>query len=175
MARSGRLGTKSWTGPSPSRFHGKASSASRTRRGLFHEARAAAQLQHSNIVSVHEVGRDSGSIYIVSDYIRGVTLDDWLSGRHPTTHESAALCRTIANALHHAHEAGVVHRDLKPANIMMDGDDEPHLMDFGLARRDTEGLTVTHDGQIMGTPAYMSPERRGGTSIKQTDEATSTH
>ena len=89
---------------------------------FLREARAAAQLAHPNIVSVHEVGRDGDSIYIVSDFVRGVTLADWLTGQQPSGREAAELCAKMADALHHAHEKGVVHRDLKPANIMLDGD-----------------------------------------------------
>jgi serine/threonine-protein kinase len=69
---------------------------------FFREARAAAQLRHPNIVSVHEVGRDGDSVYIVSDFIRGVTLGDWLTGQHATNREAAELCAKIADALHHA-------------------------------------------------------------------------
>jgi tetratricopeptide (TPR) repeat protein len=129
---------------------------------FFHEARAAAQLRHANIVSIHEVGREGNSVYIVSDFVHGVTLGDWLTSQKPTIREAAELCAKIADALHHAHQAGVVHRDLKPANIMIDGDGEPHLTDFGLARRDVGELTVTLDGQVLGTPAYMSPEQAQG-------------
>ncbi|HEY3393452.1 MAG TPA: protein kinase [Lacipirellulaceae bacterium] len=129
---------------------------------FFREARAAAQLQHPNIVSVHEVGRDGESVYIVSDFVRGVTLGDWLTGQQLTNREAAELCAKIAGALHHAHQQGVVHRDLKPANIIMDYDGEPHLMDFGLARREAGEVTMTTDGQVLGTPAYMSPEQAEG-------------
>jgi WD40 repeat protein len=129
---------------------------------FFREARAAAQLRHPNIVSVHEVGRDGDSVYIVSDFVRGVTLGDWLTGQQLTNREAAELCAKIADALDHAHEQGVVHRDLKPANIMIDDDSQPHLMDFGLARRDAGEITVTMDGQVLGTPAYMSPEQAQG-------------
>ncbi|HEX3600640.1 MAG TPA: protein kinase [Lacipirellulaceae bacterium] len=129
---------------------------------FFREARAAAQLRHPHIVSVHEVGRDGDSIYIVSDFVRGVTLGDWLTGQQLTSREAAELCGMIADALHHAHEQGVVHRDLKPANIIIDGDGQPHLMDFGLARRDAGEVSVTMDGQVLGTPAYMSPEQAEG-------------
>jgi WD40 repeat protein/tRNA A-37 threonylcarbamoyl transferase component Bud32 len=129
---------------------------------FFREARAAAQLRHPNIVSIHEVGRDGDSIYIVSDFVRGVTLSDWLSGQRLTNREAAELCAKIADALQHAHENGVVHRDLKPANVMIDSEVEPHLMDFGLARRETGEVTVTMDGHVLGTPAYMSPEQAEG-------------
>jgi tetratricopeptide (TPR) repeat protein len=133
---------------------------------FFREARTAAQLRHPNIVSVHEVGRDGDSIYIVSDFIRGVTLGDWLAGRQVSSREAAELCARIAEALHHAHEQGIVHRDLKPANIMLDDLREPHLMDFGLARREAGEATVTMDGQVIGTPAYMSPEQAQGEAHK---------
>ncbi len=129
---------------------------------FFREARAAAQLRHPNIVSVHEVGRDGDSVYIVSDFVGGATLGEWLTGQQLTNREAAELCAKIADALHHAHEQGVVHRDLKPANIIIDGEGEPHLTDFGLARRDVGEITVTMDGQVLGTPAYMSPEQAQG-------------
>jgi ribosomal protein S27E len=129
---------------------------------FFKEARAAAQLRHPNIVSVHEVGRDGDSVYIISDFVRGTTLDNWLSAQQPTNREAAQLCARIAAALEHAHQHGVVHRDLKPANIIIDRDNEPHLMDFGLARREAGEVTVTMEGQLLGTPAYMSPEQAAG-------------
>lgn len=129
---------------------------------FLREARAAAQLRHPNIVSVHEVGRDEHTIFIVSDYIRGVSLAEWLTARQLTDVEAAQLCTTIAEALHHAHEAGVVHRDLKPGNIMIDEVGEPHIMDFGLARREAGDATMTIDGRVLGSPAYMSPEQARG-------------
>jgi tetratricopeptide (TPR) repeat protein len=131
---------------------------------FFREARAAAQLRHPNIVSVHEVGRDGDSIYIVSDFVRGTTLGDWLTSQKLSSREAAEQCTKIADALHHAHEQGVVHRDLKPANIMVDVEDRPHIMDFGLARREVGEISVTLDGHILGTPAYMSPEQAEGRS-----------
>lgn len=131
---------------------------------FLREARAAAQLRHPNIVSVHEVGREGDTVYIVSDLVRGITLGDFLTGQQISSREAAQICAKVADALHHAHEQGVVHRDLKPANIMMDGAGEPHLMDFGLARRAVGEVTVTIEGQVVGTPAYMSPEQAQGES-----------
>jgi tetratricopeptide (TPR) repeat protein len=133
---------------------------------FFREARAAAQLRHPNIVCVYEVGRDGDSIYIVSDFVRGATLDDWLQGQKLTSREASELCAKIADALQHAHDQGVVHRDLKPANVIIDGNSEPHLMDFGLARREVGEVTVTVAGQVLGTPAYMSPEQAQGEAHK---------
>jgi serine/threonine protein kinase/formylglycine-generating enzyme required for sulfatase activity len=131
---------------------------------FIREARAAAQLKHPNIVSVHEVGRENGQVYIVSDLVDGLSLSDWLSAQKLTSREAAELCAKVAEALHHAHQAGVVHRDLKPANILMDAEDEPHITDFGLAKRDAGEITMTTDGQVLGTPAYMSPEQAKGES-----------
>lgn len=131
---------------------------------FLREARAAAKLNHPNIVGVHEVGRDGETVYIVSDFIQGVTLSDWLTGQRLTCRESAELCVALADGLHHAHEAGVVHRDLKPGNIMMDADGAAYITDFGLAKRDAPDATVTTRGTVVGTPSYMSPEQAAGES-----------
>lgn len=133
---------------------------------FLRDARAAAQLKHPNIVSVHEVGKQDDTIYIVSDFVDGVTLKEWTAEKQLTPKEAAALCIKIAKALHHAHEAGVIHRDLKPGNIMMDNGGEPHIVDFGLAKRDAGEITMTVEGQILGTPAYMSPEQARGEGYK---------
>jgi WD40 repeat protein len=128
------------------------------------EARAAAQLRHPNIVTVYEVGREGDTIFIVSEYVEGVTLADWLTAKRSSAREAAELCARVADALHHAHEAGVVHRDLKPSNIILDDRGEPHIMDFGLARREAAEVTMTMEGRILGTPAYMAPEQAKGES-----------
>ncbi|MEX0676850.1 MAG: protein kinase [Pirellulales bacterium] len=132
------------------------------REVFLREARAAAQLQHPHIVPVHEVGRDGDTIYIVSDFVDGASLKEWLTGQRPTIRESAELCVKVGEALHHAHEAGVIHRDLKPGNIMLDRDGHPHIMDFGLAKREAGEITMTVEGHVMGTPGYMSPEQAEG-------------
>ncbi len=129
---------------------------------FLRDARAAAQLNHPRIAGVHEVGRESDTVYIVTDYIDGANLSEWLTGQRLTSREAAELVVKIAEALHHAHEAGVVHRDLKPSNIMLDRDGEPHVIDFGLARRETGEIAMTVEGQVLGTPAYMSPEQARG-------------
>ncbi|HMP05731.1 MAG TPA: serine/threonine-protein kinase [Lacipirellulaceae bacterium] len=131
---------------------------------FFREARAAAQLRHRHIVPVYEVGRHEDAIFIVSELVRGVDFGEWLSAKKMSPREAAEICRKVALALHHAHEHGVIHRDLKPANIMIDDEGEPNLMDFGLAKRDVNEITMTVDGQVLGTPAYMSPEQAGGKS-----------
>jgi WD40 repeat protein/tRNA A-37 threonylcarbamoyl transferase component Bud32 len=129
---------------------------------FLRDARAAAQLKHAGIVSVHEIGRDDNTVYIVSDYVEGANLKEWLTSQRLSFRESAELVVRIAEAVHHAHKAGVVHRDLKPGNIMMDADGQPHVIDFGLAKREAGEITMTIDGHILGTPAYMSPEQARG-------------
>ena len=129
---------------------------------FLREARAAAQLHHPNIVSVHEVGLADEFVYIVSDFIEGLSLDNWLAEQRPSNRDSARLCAQVGEALHHAHQQGIIHRDLKPGNILMDRMGEPHITDFGLAKRETSDVTTTLEGQILGTPAYMSPEQAKG-------------
>ena len=129
---------------------------------FFREARAAAQLRHPHIVSVHEVGRADDAVYIISDFVEGANLKEYLSGGQLTATEAVALCSKIARAIQHAHDAGVIHRDLKPGNVMIDVAGEPHIMDFGLAKREAGEITMTLDGRLLGTPAYMPPEQARG-------------
>ncbi|HXF18680.1 MAG TPA: serine/threonine-protein kinase [Burkholderiales bacterium] len=129
---------------------------------FLRDARAAAQLRHPNVVAVHEVGHDNGSVYIVSDFIEGVNLKQWLTDQQLSLMEAVELLIRIAEAVQHAHDHGVIHRDLKPANILMDRDGQPHVADFGLAKHEAGEVTMTVSGQIMGTPAYMSPEQAEG-------------
>lgn len=136
---------------------------SQNEMGLFiQEARAAAQLNHPNIVSVHEAGREANTVYIVSDYIEGVTLSEYLAETRIKPREAAKICGRISAALEHAHERGIIHRDLKPGNILIDEKGEPHIMDFGLARQESAEQTVMAEGQLIGTPAYMPPEQATG-------------
>ena len=129
---------------------------------FFREARAAARLRHPYIVSVHEVGRDGSVVYIVSDFIEGQPLDARLRDGRFAPREAVELTIKVAEALEHSHRAGVIHRDLKPGNILLDAVGGPHITDFGLARRETGEATMTVEGQILGTPAYMSPEQAKG-------------
>lgn len=129
---------------------------------FFREARSAAQLRHPNIVPVYEVGKEGETIFIVCAFVRGVSLSDLLTSRRLDFREACLITQTMANALHHAHEHGIIHRDLKPSNVMLDQAQVPYLMDFGLAKRDVNEITMTVEGQILGTPAYMSPEQAMG-------------
>jgi tRNA A-37 threonylcarbamoyl transferase component Bud32 len=140
------------------------------------EARAAAQLRHPGIVPVHEVVTLDDLPVLVADFVTGVSLHDLLAARPLTFAEAAGLLADIAEAVHYAHSMGVIHRDLKPGNIMLPFEPtttaaegrlalgRPLVMDFGLALRAEADVTLTEDGHILGTPAYMSPEQAAGQS-----------
>jgi len=144
------------------KFAGQQSHEDRER--FLREARAAAGLHHANICPVHEIGSVDGRDYIVLAYIDGKPLSRLLqSQRQLTDRQIVAVVRKLALALQEAHSHGIIHRDLKPANIMMTRKGEPVIMDFGLARRSfSEDSQISHSGQILGTPAYMSPEQARG-------------
>jgi tRNA A-37 threonylcarbamoyl transferase component Bud32 len=128
---------------------------------FLYEARVAAKLRHPHIVTVHEIGREGDHAYIVSDLIEGQSLDKLNRSRRLTQREAVQLLATVCDALHFAHEAGIVHRDLKPGNILVDAAGRPHVADFGLAKR-TDQFEITAQGEILGTPAYISPEQARG-------------
>ena len=136
------------------------------RRRFVREGRAAAQLRHPNIVTVHEASHEGATAFIVADFIDGRDLRQHLTEARPPYRTAAELCEKIARALHYAHEAGVVHRDLKPANIILDCRGEPHITDFGLAKWTGDARDMTISGQMLGTPAYMSPEQARGDSAR---------
>lgn len=127
------------------------------------EAQAIAALNHPNIVPVHEVGKFEDRVYIVTQLIHGVSLADYLTSHRIPPQEAAAVCEKVARALHHAHQRGVVHR-VKPSNILLTDGNEPHLVDFGMAKRLASEVTETAPGQIVGTLAYMPPEQARGDS-----------
>jgi WD40 repeat protein len=129
---------------------------------FMEEARSPAGLKHRAIVPVFDAGEVSGVLFIVREFIVGVTLADLLKQRNLAFDEAARLAAEVADALQEAHEKEVVHRDVKPQNIMIDEQGQPHLMDFGMAKRDASEITITVEGQILGTPAYMPPEQARG-------------
>ncbi|MDA1049288.1 MAG: DUF1080 domain-containing protein [Planctomycetota bacterium] len=130
---------------------------------FLREARAAASLRHPNICPVHEAYEQDGRVCIVMAFISGKTLTSLINPDKPLGERQAALLiHKLAQALDLAHKKGVIHRDLKPGNIMFDQEHrEPVIMDFGLARRSSDSQ-MTQMGQILGTPAYMSPEQAMG-------------
>jgi tRNA A-37 threonylcarbamoyl transferase component Bud32 len=127
------------------------------------EAQSAARLDGiANIVSVHEVDEVDGQPYFSMEFVPGTTLAKRLQ-QGPLAPREAALCMaTICEAVHKAHEQGILHRDLKPSNVMIDEDGKPHVTDFGLAKRVQDGIPISQTGTIAGTPSYMSPEQAAG-------------
>lgn len=131
---------------------------------FYREARAVATLRHPGICPVYDVGEINGQTFLCMAFIQGRPLVEY--SRSSATQSSRAIAKLImqlALALQEAHDIGVIHRDLKPANIMVSSRGEPVVMDFGLARRlNSDDARVTHSGDILGTPAYMSPEQVEG-------------
>lgn len=137
-----------------------------TEQELFlREARSTAQLSHPGIVPVYEIGREGDQLFIVSELIEGPSLKKWLTESRFDIRDSAQFVRDCADALESAHQQGVVHRDVKPGNVLVTWDSDrrpiPHLVDFGLARREFD-VTMTLEGRPLGTPAYMPPEQARG-------------
>jgi tetratricopeptide (TPR) repeat protein len=147
---------------------------------LLREARALARLQHPNVVAVHDVGEADGEVFIATELVDGETLDTWQRGRpaHEIVHAYAQAARGLAAA----HALGLVHRDVKPSNILVGRDGRIRVGDFGLAMRVTEAdagaaaappaalavgtaAPLTEAGEVVGTPAYMAPEQRGGAAV----------
>ncbi|HET6325449.1 MAG TPA: SUMF1/EgtB/PvdO family nonheme iron enzyme [Planctomycetaceae bacterium] len=132
---------------------------------FYREARVAATLRHTNICPVFDVGQIEGKHYISMAYIEGHSLSAFIQPDKPQAERQILIViRKLALALQEAHEHGIVHRDLKRANIMVDKRGEPIIMDFGLAQeaRREGDIRLTQTGNIIGTPAYMSPEQVEG-------------
>jgi tRNA A-37 threonylcarbamoyl transferase component Bud32 len=143
------------------------------------EAKAAARLDHPNIVPVYHVGEHEGQPYLCLKLIEGGGLDQLLNGAPLPASEAARLIETLARAIHYAHEQGIVHRDLKPANILLQKSEDsgpsnhsdscllssdffPIITDFGLSKQIDGSVGLTQTGQVIGTPSYMSPEQAWG-------------
>jgi WD40 repeat protein len=131
-------------------------------RRLDREAQAAAALSHPNILDLLDFKTIDGLPVIVTKYITGVNLEQWLGNHKPTFQEAAEWVAQLAEALEYVHQQKIVHRDVKPSNVMLVGSDQnrqrtPILIDFGLALRDDE--SSSQGSQVLGTPAYMSPEQ----------------
>ncbi|HXJ59337.1 MAG TPA: protein kinase [Verrucomicrobiae bacterium] len=151
------------------------------------EAEAAANLDHPNIVAIHEVGEHDGQQYFSMDYVEGRNLAEVVRERPLGARPAAQYVQIIAEAIHYAHRCGTLHRDLKPSNVLIDAADQPRITDFGLAKRVTESspatarsgnpaleaagsrsllvdpradLTLT--GQVLGSPNFMPPEQAVG-------------
>jgi hypothetical protein len=126
----------------------------------FHrEAESAANLDHPNIVPIYEVGEYQGQHYFSMKLIDGGSVADHVDELRKDRKKAVRLVAQAARAVHYAHQRGILHRDLKPANILLDKDGQPHVTDFGLAKKTTGDAGMTHSGAIVGTPSYMAPEQ----------------
>ncbi len=134
-----------------------------SRRRFEREIALAAQLKHPNIIPIYDSGTCDGRMYYAMEYVRGRSLNDHLSANKPDIPTKLRLFADICDAVRHAHQRGIVHRDLKPSNVIVDADGKPHILDFGLAKASSLlDATTSITAQIVGTPAYMSPEQASG-------------
>jgi serine/threonine protein kinase len=147
----------------------------KARRRFLREAQAMARLSHPNVVQVYDIDESDGMVFIVMEYVRGITLGEWLAQQLRTREEIVALVCAAGAGLAAAHSRGLMHRDFKPANVMINEDGRVLVMDFGLARAWTPDASPTADlrvgglhdqmttkGHIVGTPVYMAPEQFEG-------------
>ena len=136
------------------------------------EARAAASLNHPNVATIYSVEEYDSRTFITMEYVEGRTLDSLALPDGMDIRRFLDVFISIASALAHAHDKGIVHRDLKPGNIIIAANGEPKLLDFGLAQfavrsplLDSDVVSITKPGQIVGTPSYMSPEQAKGSEV----------
>ena len=144
------------------------------KRRFIQEARAASALNHPNIITLYDIGSESGIDFIVMEYVAGKTLDQRIPRKGMRLNEALKVAIQMADALAKAHSAGIIHRDLKPTNVMVTDDGLVKVLDFGLAKLteldSNEGTTrtlqsLTEEGMIIGTLSYMSPEQAEGKKV----------
>jgi eukaryotic-like serine/threonine-protein kinase len=128
-------------------------------RRFHQEAESAANLDHSGIVPIYDIGEHEGRHFFSMKYIEGGSLAKKLPELRKDTRKIVRLIAEVARAIHHAHQRGILHRDLKPANILLDEHDKPLVSDLGLAKQIKSESDLTHTGAVVGTPAYMPPEQ----------------
>jgi eukaryotic-like serine/threonine-protein kinase len=128
------------------------------------EAEVIANLRHPNIVAVHEVGAHDGQRYFSMDYVEGQSLAAVVRDHPLPARTAARYVKVIAEAIHYAHQQGILHRDLKPSNVLLDKAGNPRITDFGLAKRLASDSRLTATGTVLGTPSYMPPEQADGKS-----------
>lgn len=150
------------------RFDGPSQSFSMTeaKARFLKEAKISGRLQHPNIVTVYDVGEDEGVLYLAMEYISGGSLSQRLAdpGSFPLV-ERIRVLSEVADALSHAHQRGVLHRDVKPANILLTDASSAKVTDFGIGKLLTGDTDLTTTGQMIGSPAYMSPEQVRGDKL----------
>jgi serine/threonine-protein kinase len=131
---------------------------------FFREAQSAGQLNHPNILTVYDAGEEMDLAYIAMELIEGKNLTEWCRpGRLLPWPQVVDIAAKVAEALHYAHQRGIVHRDIKPANIMLLGSGQVKVTDFGIAR--IQAVSQTKTGAVLGTPSYMSPEQVSGQKV----------
>ena len=133
-------------------------------RRFLREVKATARLDHPGIVALYDFGYRDGLPFFTMAFIEGVSLRQALRNRHLSIEETVEIMIRIAHAVAYAHRQGIIHRDLTPANIMLTAENQPRIMDFGLAKFSQQQASVTQSGTIMGTLPYMSPEQAEGYS-----------
>jgi serine/threonine-protein kinase len=135
------------------------------------EVRAAAGLDHPNVVPIYEVGECAGRHYFTMKLVSGSLAEQVARGPLPSR-RAAEIVMAVARGVHYAHQQKVIHRDLKPANVLLDEAGEPHVTDFGLAKRLDSEATRTPPGTLIGTPGYLAPEQAAGRGIEEPTAAT---
>jgi tetratricopeptide (TPR) repeat protein/TolB-like protein len=141
----------------------------KARARFWREARALAALKHPDLVAIHDIGEEAGGLYLAMELIEGAPLSQALGRPWPAA-AALALGASVARALGSAHAAGIVHRDVKPGNILVEPTGRPRIIDFGLARRDSDDDALTGHGTVVGTASFMSPEQiRGDLVTPATD------
>ncbi|ACY99496.1 serine/threonine-protein kinase [Thermomonospora curvata] len=127
----------------------------------FREARASARLNHPGVVTVHDVLNEGGRPWLVMEFVRARSLQDLIDEGPISPHRAAEIGRQTLEALRHAHSKGILHRDVKPSNVLITDEGRAVLTDFGIAQMEGES-TLTQTGLVMGSPAYIPPERAQG-------------
>lgn len=131
------------------------------------EASTLARLKHPNIVAVHDIGLHEGVHYLAMEFVEGVHLGELIYANRLSFRLGLELLATVAEAVEHAHQHGVLHRDLKPSNVLVDPHGVPHIIDFGLAKYLHSSLRLTRTDLVLGTFGYLAPERLFGGIIDQ--------
>jgi len=132
---------------------------------FYLEAEAAANLEHPGIVPIYEIGEHEGQHFFSMGFVEGTSLAAKVADGPLPPREAATLTMQVAETMQYAHERGVIHRDLKPANVLLDAHGQPKVTDFGLAKKLKADSSLTHTGQVMGTPSYMPPEQAEGKEV----------
>jgi TolB-like protein/predicted Ser/Thr protein kinase len=132
------------------------------------EAEAAASLKHPRIAPIYEIGERDGCCYFSMQLVEGGQLDQLVRHEPLPLRQAAEIIVELAHTVHYAHEHGILHRDIKPGNILIDGEGQPHLTDFGLARLVETESTVTRTMEVLGTPSYIAPEQARGEAAQLT-------